>query len=356
MHAVSSYWQSLFQAEASPGFAKRQLRSDAGMMEVFRLQAGDFTAVVSSHGARLLSFSHRESPDIVVSPQSLDAVLSDQAYMGASVGRVCNRIRRGELPRPGMEPLFLSQNEGPNHLHGGIQGFDKKFWRLLEQQHDATQSRLTLAYLSQDGEEGYPGAVAVKAVFELNADGDLRIDYESHSLTQRTPINLTQHAYWNLGGFQAEAVGTTHSMLSPCDRILETDEAALPTGRITSLDGHPFDFRQRKQLIAPDSPYQGLNHFFIQPDHLQDGTLRTLAEILHEASRRRLTVRTNQPGLQIYTGDYLQKPLRPFQGFCLEASGYVDAPHHEHFPSIWVDAGGRLQQTTVYHFTPFDVS
>jgi aldose 1-epimerase len=354
MQAVPSYWQSLFLAEASPGFARRQLRNDAGMMEIFRLQAGDFTAVVSSYGARLLSFAHRNGPDIVVSPQSLDAVLADQAYMGASVGRVCNRIRRGELPRPGLEPLFLSRNEGPNHLHGGVQGFDKKFWRLLEQQHDALSSRLTLAYLSQDGEEGYPGAVAVKAVFELNTDGALRLDYESHSLTHRTPINLTQHAYWNLGGFQAESIGTTHSMISPCDRILETDDAALPTGCITSLDGHPFDFRCRKQLIASGSPYQGINHYFIQPEHLQDGTLRTIAEISHEHSKRCLVVRTNQPGLQIYTGDYLQKPLRPFQGFCLEASGYVDAPHHTSFPSIWVDAGGRVQQTTLYHFTPDD--
>ncbi|HET9237713.1 MAG TPA: aldose epimerase family protein [Oligoflexus sp.] len=352
MHAVPSYWQSLFQTEASPGFARRQLRSDAGMMEIFRLQAGDFTAVIGSYGARLLSFAHRPGPDIVVSPQSLDAVLSDQAYMGATVGRVCNRIRSGELPRPGTEALFLSRNEGPNHLHGGLEGFDKKYWRLLEQQHDATSSRLTLAYLSQDGEEGYPGAVAVKAVFELNTQGQLRIDYESNSLTHRTPINLTQHAYWNLGGFQAEAIGTTHSMVSPCDRILETDAAALPTGRIISLDGHPFDFRLRKPLIPADSSYQGLNHFFLQPDHLQDGTLRTVAEIIHESSKRRLVVSTNQPGLQIYTGDYLQKPMRPFQGFCLEASGYVDAPHHEHFPSIWVDAGSRLQQTTVYQFTP----
>jgi aldose 1-epimerase len=274
--------------------------------------------------------------------------------MGASVGRVCNRIRRGELPRPSQNPILLSRNEGPNHIHGGVQGFDKKLWRLLEQQHDAASSRLTLAYLSAAGEEGYPGAVAVKADFELNAQGELRIDYESHSLTERTPINLTQHAYWNLGGYCAEAVGTTHSMISPCDRILETDEAALPTGRITSLDGHPFDFRQQKPLIPVHASYQGLNHYFLQPDHLQDGTLRVVAEIVHEASPRRLVVRTNQPGLQIYTGDYLQKPMRPFQGFCLEASAYVDAPHHENFPDIWVNAGSRIQQTTVYHLTTGD--
>jgi aldose 1-epimerase len=352
MRIVSSTWQSLFQAEASSGFARRQLRSDAGMMEVFRLEAGDFTAVIGSYGARLLSFGHRLGPDVVVSPQSLDEVFSDQAYMGASVGRVCNRIRKGELPRPSQDPIILSRNEGPNHIHGGVEGFDKKLWRLLEQQHDASSSRLTLAYLSEAGEEGYPGAVAVKAVFELNTAGELRIDYESHSLTQRTPINLTQHAYWNLGGFHAEAIGATHSMISPCDRILETDEAALPTGCITSLDGHPFDFRTWKLLIPADSPYQGLNHYFIQPDHLQDGSLRVVADIVHEASQRRLVVSTNQPGLQIYTGDYLQKPMRPFQGFCLEASGYVDAPHHENFPSIWVDAGHRIQQTTVYHLTP----
>jgi len=352
MREVPSYWQSLFQAEASSAFATRQLSNDVGMIEIFRLQAGRFTAVMGSYGARLLSFAHCDGPDIVVSPQSLEGLLSDQAYMGASVGRVCNRIRNAELPYLGQRSMTLSRNEGLNHLHGGVQGFDKKSWRLLDQQHDAGSSSLTLGYLAADGEEGYPGAVAVRAMFELNAAGELRVEYQSHSLNQRTPINLTQHAYWNLGGFQAEAIGTTHSMVSPCDRILETDAAALPTGRSTSLDGHPFDFRHRKLLIAVDSGYQGLNHYFIQPDQQQDGTLRPVAEIFHEASMRRLVVSTNQPGLQIYTGDYLQKPMQAFQGFCLEASGYVDAPHHETFPSIWVDAGARIQQTSVYRLIP----
>jgi aldose 1-epimerase len=288
--------------------------------------------------------------DIVVSALDLEGLCYDTAYMGATVGRVCNRIRQGELNSPEDGRIQLSTNEGVNQLHGGFRGFDKQFWKTCDQSAGPEGVRLGLQYLSQDGEEGFPGAVLIESTYSLNARGELRVEYQSHSLDRLTPINVTQHVYWNLGGSDTGSIVATHSFQSPCDRVLETDAAALPTGKILSLDHHRLDFRMGKDLgpLDPETGWPSINDFLILDRSDSPDQLTEIARIQHKASQRCLRVCTDQPGFQLYTGTYLPKPFSPFQGLCVETSGYIDAPHHRHFPSIWAPAGTLRRQTTVF--------
>ncbi len=350
MSGKKSIWQKLFAESTQQGLQSCSLTLDGEGFDFYRLSAGDYSAVICNFGARLLSLVGPDEVDVVVSAPNLEGLYHDTEYMGATVGRVCNRIRQGELESPDGSRFQLSTNEGVNQLHGGFRGFDKQFWKTCDESAGPDGVRLVLQYLSAAGEEGFPGTVLIQARFSLNERGELGIEYQSHSLDRLTPINVTQHVYWNLGGSDAGTIEMTHRFQSPCDRLLAMDTAALPTGEIRSLDHHQLDFRMGKDLgpMGSEASWSGINDFLILERSGHPEALTEIARIQHKASHRGLLIRTDQPGFQMYTGTYLQRPFAPFQGLCVETSGYIDAPHHAHFPSIWTPAGTVLRQSTIF--------
>ncbi len=350
MNEKKSIWQKLFAESMAPGVQSCSLTLGQDRFDFYRLSAGPFSVVICNYGARLLSFVGPDAVDIVLAAPDLKALFHDTEYMGATVGRVCNRIRRGELNSPEGGRIQLSTNEGENQLHGGFRGFDKQFWKASDQGIGPAGARLVLQYLSLAGEEGFPGTVLIAANYCLNERGELALEYQSQSLDCLTPINVTQHVYWNLGGSDAGSIESTHRFQSPCDRLLEMDAAALPTGKISSLDQHRLDFRMGKELgrIGSEASWPGINDYLIRERSRHPEQVTEIARIEHKASPRCLRISTDQPGFQMYTGTYLAKPFVPFQGLCVETSGYIDAPHHAHFPTIWTPAGTYLRQTTVF--------
>lgn len=350
MSGKTSLWQKLFKGRPEQGLQSCSLTLEQLSFDFYRLSVGSFSVVVSNYGARLLSFVGPDAVDIVVSAGDLEGLYRDTEYMGATVGRVCNRIREGTLNSPQDGWIQLSTNEGSHQLHGGFRGFDKQFWKLGDQDQGPEGVRLVLQYLSQAGEEGFPGTVLIEASYSLNERGELGLEYKSHSLDRLTPINVTQHVYWNLGGIDSGSTLSTHKFRSPCDRCLEMDAAALPTGNIKSLDHHRLDFRMGKDLgpVGSEASWSGINDYLILDPSLYGEQMPEIARIEHKTSNRSLRICTDQPGFQMYSGTYLQKPFVPFQGLCVETSGYIDAPHHAHFPSIWTPAGTVLRQKTVF--------
>lgn len=334
------------------------------------LVAGAYRVVISSWGARLLSFSGPDGVDIVVGPRQKDALLADNSAMGAVVGRVANRIARGSFTIPGQGTYQLPLNDGPHHLHGGPQGFHQRMWQVDSVAEGAGSSQtfaeVSLSLISPSGDQGYPGQVHVEARYLLSSNGSLTVELSSHVKDAISPVNLTHHAYWNLSDQGRHgATCLNHFLFTPYGSYLETDLRHLPTGRVLRVSETPYDFTRKKALGADlpqpseSAPVGGYDVFFTnhagfekQPDHASEpdpGTSKStrlpiIASLEDGESRRRLEIRSNQPGFQLYTGNYLRGPYRQYQAVCIEPSGLVDAVNHAHFPSIMLPPGKTLRQ------------
>lgn len=334
------------------------------------LVAGAYRAVISSWGARLLSFSGPDGVDIVVGPRQKDALLADDSAMGAVVGRVANRIGRGSFTIPGQGTYQLPLNDGPHHLHGGPQGFHQRMWQVdfvaegAESSH--TFAEVSLSLTSPSGDQGYPGQVQVEVKYILSSNGSLTVDFSSHVKDAISPVNLTHHAYWNLSDQGCHgATCLNHFLFTPYGSYLETDLRHLPTGRVLPVSATPYDFTRKKTLGADlpqpseSTPVGGYDVFFTnhagsdkQPHHTSEpdsetskSTLLPIIACLEDGeSRRRLEIRSNQPGFQLYTGNYLRGPYRQYQAVCIEPSGLVDAVNQPQFPSIMLSPGKTLRQ------------
>jgi aldose 1-epimerase len=346
-----SPWRELFsqQDEAGNGIRSHSLVWEGATVTFYEMSCDGFSFILCNYGARLLSFQGPDGVDVLLSMPTLSHMLNDSEYMGATIGRVCNRIRGAQLPWNDGRSIELSANEGANQLHGGRRGFDKQFWEVVTTNSITREPSITLQYLSKDGEEGYPGTLLAQARMTLKPRGELEICYESRCLDTPTVANLTQHAYWNLSGPHGGPIGPEQELLTTADRVLELDSSALPTGRIRSSSELGWNFRQGQSLLASGTqskPEHGINHFFLSPPQENQGELWELARVTHVTTGRSLIFRSNQPGFQLYTGSYLKVPFQPSQGFCIEASGYVDAPHHPEFPSILLRPGELRRQVT----------
>ncbi len=298
--------------------------------------------------------------DVTLGYRDFAGYLADKAYFGCIVGRYANRIAKGRFTLDG-KTYTLAVNNGPNSLHGGPTGFQKRVWTpkvVTGPDGDA----LELTYVSKDGEEGYPGTLTAKVVYSLGKDGGLVLDYTA-TTDAPTVVNLTSHAYFNLAG---EGDGTIlgHEMQIEADAFTPVDPTLIPTGKIQPVEGTPFDFRKPvaigARIDAPDEQLKaggGYDHNFVLRGKM--GELRLAARVREPKSGRVLEVLTTEPGIQFYAGNFLDgtvvgksgKPYVRRGALCLEAQHFPDSPNQPSFPSVVLRPGQTYRQTTVYRVT-----
>lgn len=300
-----------------------------------------------------------ECEDIVLGFDSVTEYAADGPYFGAIIGRYGNRIGSGRFTLDGRDHQ-LTTNDGKNHLHGGDRGFDKVMWQVSVP--PAATNTLTLEYRSVDGEEGYPGELDAAVTYLLSDDNELRIDYRA-STSRNTPVNLTNHSYFNLAG-QGRGDVLGHIVEVFADRFTPVDDGLLPTGELRDVSGTPMDFRKAEaigaRIDASDEQLGfglGYDHNWVL--HERAGDLRLVARVYEPASGRVMEVMTTEPGLQFYTGNFLDSSLRGKEGavyqhrggFCMETQHYPDSPNRPEFPNTILRPGEIYQSTTVYRFS-----
>ena len=292
--------------------------------------------------------------DVVAGFDSLEGYLKPPPYFGAIIGRYGNRIGGARFSLNGME-YTLAKNDGANHLHGGVRGFDKRVWTAKP----LSPQSLELTYLSKDGEEGYPGNLSATVTYTLTDANELKIEY-SATTDKDTVVNLTNHSYFNLAG-DGDILG--HQVTIHADRFTPVDKGLIPTGELKSVAGTPFDFRagntigerieqKDEQLIFG----RGYDHNWVL--NRTGSGLESAAKVTDPKSGRVLEVLTTEPGLQFYTGNFLDGSLqgkgRAYtrrSAFCMETQHFPDSPNKPDFPSTVLKPGGKYQTTTVFRFS-----
>lgn len=293
--------------------------------------------------------------DVVLGFDDLQGYLDRSPYFGATVGRVANRIAKGRFKLDGVE-YRLATNNGPNFLHGGRKGFDKVVWTAeTATAPDGASVRLT--YVSPDGEEGFPGTMTVRVVYTLTDDNVLRIDYAA-TTDRATPVNLSNHTYWNLRG---HGDILDHVLWMDADRYTPVDETLIPTGEIAPVEGTPMDFTTPTAVGArieqvPGTPV-GYDHNFVLRSG--GGRLALALRLSEPTTGRTMEMWTTEPGIQFYSGNFLDGTLagkggviHPFHGaIVLEAQHFPDSVNHPAFPSTILRPGQTYTQTTLYRFS-----
>lgn len=338
---------------------------DGTSIDQYHLKNGNGMALdVITYGGRITSLKvpnkNAELENVVLGFSTLEDYLNDNPFFGALIGRFGNRIAKGKFTLDGTE-YALATNDGPNHLHGGTMGFDRVVWKAeaIEGDEDST---LKLTYLSKDGEEGYPGNLQVVVTYTLTQDNTLEVSYEA-TTDKTTVVNLTQHAYFNLTGDFSKPI-LEQDIVINADAFLPVDATLIPTGEIRSVEGTPFDFRKQKNIgkdIAANDEQlklgQGYDHCWI----LNGGedAMGFAASAYDESSGRFLEVFTNEPAIQLYTGNFLDGTLPMANGetyahrtgFCLETQHFPDSPNQEEFPSVVLNPGEKYASKTAFKFS-----
>lgn len=324
------------------------------------------TVTATNYGAIITSIvvpdRDGKMADVVLGYDAVEAYINavDKPYFGAVVGRYGNRIAAGEFKLDG-ETYSLLKNNGENHLHGGAIGFDKVVWTV--DKYDEGKS-LSLSYLAKDKEEGYPGNLSLKVTYTLADNNSLTIDYNA-TTDKATPVNVTQHSYFNLKG---EGQGTIldHELMLNADKFTPVDEGLIPTGKIPSVSGTPFDFTTAKAIgrdIDEDDQQLtfglGYDHNWVLNKDGSEGELTLAAEVYEPTTGRVMTVQTTEPGIQFYCGNFLDgrlvgksgKPYVNRGGFCLETQHFPDSPNQPNFPSTILKPGDKYSSQTVFEFS-----
>ena len=336
---------------------------DGSPVEIFTLRKpGGIEARICNYGGILVTLKapDREGrlDDVVLGYDHLEGYLTLSPYFGAVVGRYANRIAKGTFTLDGVT-YTLAANNGPNSLHGGRKGFDKVVWHAA-QTGTASAPSLTLQYLSKDGEEGYPGNLSVTAIYSLTDENGLRLDLTA--ITDKTTIvNLSQHTYFNLAG-KGDILG--HEIQIDADRFTAVDGTLIPTGELRPVEGTPFDFRKSVAMGARIEQNEeqlnhgrGYDHNFVLNHPI--GHLDVIARVTEPLTGRVLEVLTTAPGVQLYTGNYLNGAIKgkggqvyaKRSGFCLEAQHFPDSPNHPAFPSTTLRPGELYRNTIIYRFS-----
>jgi aldose 1-epimerase len=290
--------------------------------------------------------------DVALGFESVEPYLTATAYFGATIGRYGNRIAKGSFTLDG-KTYQLPQNNGVNSLHGGTTGFDKQMWKVDHK--ESSPPSITFSRVSPDGEDGYPGTLSVKVTFTLTEKNELRISYRA-STDKATVINLTNHTYFNLAGAGTGTI-LDHLLTLNASAFTPVDEGLIPTGKIEKVADTPWDFRTAKaigkDIKAVGGTPVGYDHNYVL-DHKAFA-----AEVFEPTSGRLMKVTTDQPGIQFYSGNFLDGTLTgkggkvypQYSGFCLETQHYPDSPNQPDFPSTVLKPGQVYKTTTVYTFS-----
>jgi aldose 1-epimerase len=293
--------------------------------------------------------------DVVLGFDNFQQYLGGHPYFGAITGRYANRIAKGKFTLDG-KTYSLAVNNGPNHLHGGLKGFDKVMWKATPMESKDGPA-LKLTYTSLDGQENYPGTLNITVTYTLTDKNEVRIDYEADT-NKATPINLTNHSYFNLAGAGSGDV-FGHELTLNAKNFTPTDDTLIPTGEIKPVKGTPFDFTEPKAIAKDigqllDQPHRGYDHNFVLDN---GGKLSLAARVFEPKSGRVMETLTDQPGVQLYTANFLADTrgkggsvYGKNGGFCLETQHFPDSPNHPNFPSTILRPGEKYRTTTIYRF------
>ena len=300
--------------------------------------------------------------DVVLGFYVVQRYLTDSPYFGAVVGRFGNRIAKGRFNLDG-ESIQLAVNNGPNALHGGLIGFDKEIWESRIVATDSGEA-VRFSLRSPAGNEGYPGTLDVSVTYVWTDENRLIIDYEAVS-DAATVANLTQHSYFNLAGHSSGSI-LDHTLRINATRFTPVDETLIPTGELRNVLGSPFDFQVAKPIgrdVGLDNEQLeiggGFDHNFVLSELFEPGNLRAAAVLVAPSSGRQLTIETDQPGLQFYSGNFLDGSVQGKgeavyehrNGLCLETQHFPDSPNRPEFPSTRLDPGEVFQSRTVFEFS-----
>ncbi len=294
-----------------------------------------------------------EFDDIALGFNNLESYIAGHPYFGAIVGRCANRIAEGKFTLNG-KTYQLAANNGPNHLHGGIEGFDKKVWEADDAAGPDSVS-VILTYHSPDGEEGYPGNLDTRVIYTLNNDNELIINYEART-DQSTPINVTHHSYFNLAG-EGKGDIYSHLLTIDADRYTVVNENLIPTGELRPVDNTPMDFREAHTIGERINLVKGgYDHNYVLNNN---GKMARVAVVEEPKSGRIMEVFTSEPGMQFYSGNFLDGSIvgkssyKYYQryGFCLETQHFPDSPNQPSFPSAILNPGEVYSYTTIYKFS-----
>lgn len=359
-------WSSLAQQEMQRVVVESfGVLDDGREVQLFVLRNEEgMTAKISDLGGVIVSLTAADYEgnfvDVTTGFDNPQPYLDGAGYKGAIVGRYANRIANGRFSLDGVE-YDLAQNNGSNAIHGGLVGFDKKIWNT-EYFTNSNEAQLVLRATSLDGEEGFPGELEVMVVYTLNDQNQLMIDYTA-STDQATIINLTNHAYFNLDGHDADSI-LNHELTINADRYTPVDSESIPTGEYASVTNTPLDFRMAKTIGQDiDSSHKqiqfgsGFDHNFVI-NHDTPGLVSLAATAYSPASGRFMNVYTDQPGVQLYTGNFLNGSLVGKSGavyqrrssFCLETQHFPDSPNKPQFPSTVLRPGELFESRTIYEF------
>jgi len=314
-------------------------------------------AQLMTYGAILVSLDLPDRngvfADCVLGYDSFDGYLKEGSYFGAIVGRYGNRIAKGKFTLDG-KTYTLATNNGKNHLHGGVKGYDKVLWKG-EPIQDSTGVGVKFTYLSKDGEEGYPGNLDIAGTYVLNDQNELIISYEAKT-DKPTVVNLTNHSFWNLTGGQRDILG--HELMLAADRYTPVDDGLIPTGVLAPVEGTPMSFLTPTAIGARiDQVPGGYDHNYVLNGG--SGSLALAARVVEPESGRVMEISTVQPGIQFYTGNFLDGSIKGKGGqayakhwaFCLETQHFPDSPNHPKFPSTMLRPGEIYKSMTVHKFS-----
>jgi aldose 1-epimerase len=292
--------------------------------------------------------------DVTLGYDTLDGWLSNTSYFGGTVGRYANRIAKGRFTLDG-QTYTLTTNNGPNHLHGGLVGFDKVLWNA-EPIETPQAVGVKLTYLSKDGEQGYPGNLKATATYTLNNDNEFKAEF-SATTDKPTIVNLAHHTYWNLHG---PAAGDTlgHELMIPADRFTPVDAGLIPTGELKPVAGTPMDFTKPTAVGAHIAQVEGgYDHNFALRE--QSGKLTLAVQVYEPTTGRVLEIFSDQPGLQFYSGNFLDGTIKgkggvayqKYFGFCLETQHYPDSPNQPAFPPVVLRPGQTYRHVMIHKFS-----
>jgi len=370
-------WAALFALATAPGWAQTAAASKGGRVEKSSFgttkdgQPVDLYTLTNANGvvARIITYGALltelhvpdkagKPADVVLGFKSLDRYEGAHPYFGATIGRVANRIAKGKFKLLGQE-YTLATNNGPNHLHGGLKGFDKRVWKAQPVSVGGVPA-VRFTYASADMEEGYPGALTATVTYTLTHANELRLEYTAVT-DKPTIVNLTNHSYFNLAG-DGQGTILDHELTIMADRYTPVDDTLIPTGEIASVRGTVMDFSRATAIGArikdvPGPAPGGYDHNYVLSHG--GGVLAMSAAVRDPQSGRVLEVLTSEPGIQLYTGNFLDGTItgkagvayQKHAGFCLETQHFPDSINHPNFPPVVLQPGRTFKSTTVYRFS-----